>query len=59
MNRYHLEVLGSQWPTRQLNADWFESQPNTIKFYHNGQIVAVYPSDKTIITEIEYNTNEI
>ena len=62
MNTYHLEVLGSQWPTRQVNADcWFESesQPNMIKFYRNGEVVSVYPSDKTIITEIEYNTNEI
>ena len=60
MNTYHLEVLGSQRPTRQVNADcWFESEPNMIKFYRNGEVVSVYPSDKTIITEIEYNTNEI
>lgn len=59
MNTYHLEVIGSQWPRREVRADSFEIFQNNIKFYNMSAIVATYPTERTIIYEIEYNTNEI
>lgn len=59
MNTYYLEVIGSQWPRREVNADRFEIGRNNISFYRMSTVVASYPTERTIIYEIEYNTNEI
>lgn len=64
MNRYHLEVIGSSWPIREILADRVEFDNTRYEFttYNSSKsewtLVASYPASKTIITEVEYNTDE-
>ena len=60
MNTYYIEVIGSQWPARELNADQIIIKDKHYSFvvYLEGSSsyreVALYPMDKTIITNIDY-----
>jgi hypothetical protein len=64
MNKYHLEVIGSTWPVKEVVAEGLECKPEYYKFtvFDSGLqktiIVASYPTSKTIITEIEYGILE-
>ena len=60
MNTYHLEVIGSNWPTRQVRAEIIRQESGRVVFYDStGSLLSSYPSDKTIVHEIEYNSDEI
>lgn len=63
MNTYYIEVIGSQWPVRELNAEQIIIKDNHYSFvvYLEGSTsyreVALYPMDKSIITNIDYHTD--
>ena len=66
MNKYSLSVVG--WNSITIHADYFETEAPYLRFYvfnnrdgsntlvasHN-TLVALFPSYRSIITEIEYN----
>jgi hypothetical protein len=64
MNKYHLEVIGSSWPSRTVLADRVEFDSMRYEFtkFNSSKsewtLVSSYPVSKTIITEVEYNIEE-
>jgi hypothetical protein len=61
MNKYHIEVMGSQWPIKEVIAEEFKINNGCYHFliYQkeslNYREIAIYPIDKTIISDIEYH----
>jgi hypothetical protein len=61
MNRYHLEVIGSNWSVRTVDANNVEYNQTSYVFTiqdDTKRIVASYPVVNTIISEIEYNITD-
>jgi len=61
MNRYHLEVIKSNWPTRTVMAEILEVTESSYVFKiwsekRNEWVASsAYPIEITIITDIEYD----
>ena len=59
MNKYSLSVVG--WNSITIHADYFETEAPYLRFYvfnnrdGSNTLVALFPSYRSIITEIEYN----
>jgi hypothetical protein len=61
MNTYYIEVIGSQWPIKKLDTDQIiikDSNYSFVKYIpgsNSHREVALYPINRTIITDIDYH----
>ena len=55
MKKYYLEVIGGSNPNQLyiVNADYLIIGTSYYKFEVNGNVVAIYPIDRTVIKSIE------
>jgi len=64
MNKYHLEVIGSITRHIVVEAEYFHTTTNNsttsdyYAFYSNGELVACYPINRTIIYKVERNNEQ-
>ncbi len=55
LNKYELEIIGSEWKTQYVWAKNYFVSDKTITFFdENERRIAVYPVEITIIKTIEY-----
>jgi hypothetical protein len=61
MNKYHIEVIGSQKPYKKIIADYMDSNRDGYYVFKTKDVndflesVAYFPIHKTCIIEIEYD----